>query len=105
MNRAVVDMLLQTGEDAPFGGNTTVVLLPSWPCDTDVDFTLWAPQATAVSVVYAGGKLQSLGVTPPWRAAAVRFGGCVPAGDAAAAVAAAMAAAAAPAAAAAAAAA
>lgn len=74
-------MLLQTGEDG--FGSGTIVLLPAWPCNFDVSFRLHAAQATTVEVVYAGGKLVSLVVDPPSRAAAVRWANCVPQGDAA----------------------
>ena len=73
-------MLLQTGEDG-FGAGT-IVLLPAWPCQYDVSFRLHAAQSTTVEVVYAGGKLQSLDVQPPARAAAVKWANCVPQADA-----------------------
>jgi len=76
-------MLLQTGEDG-FGAGT-IVLLPAWPCENDVSFRLHAAQATTVEVVYTGGKLVSLSVTPPARAGAVKWAACVSAEDAAAA--------------------
>ena len=75
MNRAVQEMLLQSGEDgfeAP-----TIVLFPAWPCDTDVDFKLAAPLSTTVEVSYAAGKLVSLVVTPASRASAVQWANCV----------------------------
>ena len=75
MNRAVQEMLLQSGEDgfeAP-----TIVLFPAWPCDTDVDFKLAAPLSTTVEVSYAAGKLVSLVVTPASRASAVKWANCV----------------------------
>ena len=75
MNRALQDMLIQSGDDG-FDA-TTVVLLPAWPCAWDVSFKLWGPLATSVDVVYAGGKLVSLVVDPPARATAVRFANCV----------------------------
>lgn len=37
MNRALQEMLLQSGED---GLNATIVLLPAWPCTWDVQFKL-----------------------------------------------------------------
>ena len=75
MNRALQEMLLQSGDDgfdAP-----TIVLLPAWPCGWDVAFKLWAPFNTSVEVEYAGGKLVSLNVQPPARAAAVKWATCV----------------------------
>lgn len=73
-------MLLQTGEDGFSAG--TIVLLPAWPCQYNVSFRLHAAQATTVEVVYAGGKLVSLDVSPPARAAAVQWANCVPKADA-----------------------
>lgn len=75
MNRAVQEMLLQSGEDG--FENTTIVLFPSWPCDTDVDFKLAAPLSTTVEVSYAGGKLVSLNVDPASRAPQVKWANCV----------------------------
>ena len=73
--RALQDMLLQSGDDG--FGNATVVLLPAWPCAWDVDAKLWAPGNTTVEISYARGALQSLVVTPPERAAAVKWAACV----------------------------
>ena len=67
-------MLLQGGEDCP---RCSVSLLPAWPCDRDVSFRLWAARNTSISVVFASGKLVSLDVEPPERAADVSFAGCV----------------------------
>lgn len=75
MNRAVQEMLLQSGEDG--FDSTTIVLFPSWPCNTDVDFKFAAPLSTTVEVSYAGGKLVSLVVTPSSRASAVKWANCV----------------------------
>ena len=75
MNRALPEMLLQSGEDG-FDG-TTIVLFPAWPCGWDVQFKLWGPQNTTVEVEYAGGKLVSLAVNPPARAANVKWASCV----------------------------
>ena len=76
MNRALQEMLLQSGDDG-FAG-TTVVLFPAWPCAWDVDFKLHGPLNTTVEVSYAGGTLVSLAVDPPSRAGAVKWAGCVP---------------------------
>ena len=67
-------MLMQGGEDGAAG---TIVLLPAWPCAQDVSFKLWATLNTSVEVVYANGSLDSLVVSPPGRAAAVRWANCV----------------------------
>jgi hypothetical protein len=75
MNRALQDMLIQSGDDG-FQA-TTVVLFPAWPCGWDVSFKLWGPLATSVEVVYAGGKLVSIDVQPPQRAGAVKWANCV----------------------------
>jgi hypothetical protein len=77
LNRALQEMLLQSGDDGY--SNTTIVLFPAWPCAWDVRFKLWGPLNTSVEVAYAGGALQSLVVTPPSRAASVRWAACVPA--------------------------
>jgi hypothetical protein len=73
--RAHQEMLLHSGDDGC--ENTTSVLFPAWPCAWDVSFKLWGPLATSVEVVYAGGKLLSLDVQPPARAAAVKWARCV----------------------------
>jgi len=78
MNRALQEMLLQSGDDgftAP-----SIVLFPAWPCEWDVDFKLHAPLNTTVEVSYAGGRLVSLVVDPLGRASAVKWAGCVPNG-------------------------
>lgn len=77
MNRALIEMLLQSGDDG--FANTTIVLFPAWPCEWDVDFKLWAPLNTSVELSYAGATraLSAFVVTPPSRASAVRFAGCV----------------------------
>lgn len=75
MNRALQEMLIQSGDDG--FTSTTIVLLPAWPCEWDVSFRLWGPLHTAVDVVYAGGKLLSLEVDPPTRRAAVKFARCI----------------------------
>lgn len=79
MARAAQEMLLQSGEDGL--GNATLVLLPAWPCGWDVDAKLWGPGNTSVEVVYAGGKLVSLVVDPPARAADVKWANCVVVGE------------------------
>ena len=75
MNRCLIDMLLQSGEDGL--DNATVVLFPAWPCGWDVQFKLHATQNTTVELSYAGGALRGLVVTPASRAGAVRFANCV----------------------------
>jgi hypothetical protein len=76
MNRALQEMLIQSGED---GLDATVVLFPAWPCSWDVQFKLHGPGNTTVEVEYAAGKLVSLAVDPPARASAVKWASCVPA--------------------------
>ena len=78
MNRALQEMLIQSGEDGFI--STSIVLLPAWPCGWDVNFKLWAPLNTTVEVVYAGGALVSLDVNPPSRKSAVKWANCVPNG-------------------------
>jgi len=73
MNTALHAMLLQNGED---GAKGTIVLLPAWPCQVDVSFKLWGAMNTSVEVVWAGGALVSLTVTPAERASAVVFAPC-----------------------------
>jgi hypothetical protein len=75
MNRCLLDMLLQGGEDG--FENATIVLFPAWPCTWDVDLRLHATQNTTVELSYAGGALRGLVVTPASRAGAVRFANCV----------------------------
>ena len=53
-------MLVQSGDDS--FDNTTIVLLPAWPCHWDVRFKLWAPLNTSVELVYSGGLVRSLHV-------------------------------------------
>ena len=73
--RALQEMVLQGGEDG--FENATIVLLPAWPCEWDLAAKLWAPGNTTVELEYASGALVSLVVTPPQRAAAVKWAGCV----------------------------
>ncbi len=40
-------MQVQSGDDG--FDNTTVVMLPAWPCNWDVSFKLWGPLRTTVS--------------------------------------------------------
>jgi len=54
-----------------------MVVFPAWPCNWDVSFKLWGPLNTSVEVVYAGGALVNMTVTPASRAAAVTFANCV----------------------------
>ncbi len=44
-----------------------IMLLPAWPKDWDVSFKLHAPRQTTVEVVYRGGKIEKLEVSPPER--------------------------------------
>ena len=70
---ALQTMLLQAGGDAA----NSLILFPAWPCNVDVSFKLWGALNTTVDVVFAGGKLVSLNVMPPERAAAVKWANCV----------------------------
>ena len=78
MNTGIHLSLLQSGEDGAAG---TLVLLPAWPCEVSVSFKLWGALNTSVEVVYVGAPVgngtATLVVTPPERAAAVRWAGCV----------------------------
>ena len=80
MNSALNWMLVQPGDDGYT--NSTVVLLPAWPCQFSVKFKLAAPGATVVEVDYEGaatgnGALASLVVTPEGRKSNVVFANCV----------------------------
>lgn len=44
-----------------------ILLLPAWPKDWDVSFKLHAPRRTTVEVVYRGGNIEKLVVSPPGR--------------------------------------
>ena len=57
--------------------DSTIVLLPAWPCAWDVSAKLWAPGNTSVEFSYTGGVLRSLAVEPPARAAAIKWAACV----------------------------
>jgi hypothetical protein len=59
------EMLMQTIGDQ-------IVLFPAWPKEWDVSFKLHAPKNTTVEVVYFGGKLVKLEVTPESRRKDVR---------------------------------
>jgi len=48
-------------------GRSSLLLLPGWPTEWDVDFKLMAPLQTVVEGSYRGGKLVSLVVTPESR--------------------------------------
>ena len=69
------EMLLQSGEDG--FENATIVLLPAWPCNWDVQAKLWAPGNTSVEFSYANHTLLSLAVNPPARAGAVKWAACI----------------------------
>jgi len=84
MNSALNWMLVQPADDGY--DNSTVVLLPGWPCALSVSFKLAAPGATTVEIVYEGaatntstGRLVSLVVTPTSRKSNIVFGSCLPA--------------------------
>ena len=73
-NRALQDMVLQSGEDDY--ARDTIVLLPSWPCAWDVNAKLWAARNTTVEIDWQGGTLKSLVVTPASRGAAIVWANC-----------------------------
>ena len=75
MNRALQEMIIQTGDDG--FSNASIVLFPAWPCHWDLRAKLWAPGPTSVEIDYAGGVLASLVVTPSSREAAVKWASCV----------------------------
>ncbi len=75
MNRCLLDMLLQSGDDG--FSSTTIVLFPAWPCEWDVSAKLWGPLNTTVELEYAGGQLINLVVTPQSRAGNVKWANCV----------------------------
>ena len=52
--------------DNPGTGNK-IYLMPAWPKERDVSFSLQAPLMTTVSVVYSKGNLVELLVTPESR--------------------------------------
>lgn len=57
------EMLLQT-----YGNESrTLLVLPAWPSDWNVDFKLQAPFNTTVEGVVSGGELTQLTVTPEAR--------------------------------------
>ena len=50
-----------------------ILLLPAWPLEWDVEFKLCAPQNTIVEGIVRQGRVQSLTVTPPHRAADIHI--------------------------------
>ena len=65
--RQTIQKMLLTA-DNPGGAGNSIYLLPAWPKDRDVAFSLQAPLQTTVTVEYSGdGKLLSLVVSPPAR--------------------------------------
>ncbi len=62
--RAVQAMLMQADHGK-------IVLFPAWPREWDVAFKLHGPRQTTVECVYRRGKIESLKITPPERAAEV----------------------------------
>ena len=63
--RQTLQKMLLTA-DNPGTGNK-IYLMPAWPKERDVSFSLQAPLMTTVSVVYSKGKLVELLVTPESR--------------------------------------
>ena len=79
MAAAVNYMLLAPGDDAA----GTIALLPAWPCAWAVNFSLWGPLRTRVSLDYAPARgaapaRRVLAVDPPERVASVLWAGCAP---------------------------
>ena len=64
--RQTIQKMLLTA-DNPGGAGNSIYLLPAWPKDRDVAFSLQAPWRTTVTVEYKDGKLLSLVVSPPAR--------------------------------------
>ncbi len=58
---ALQEMLMQNVGDS-------ILLLPCWPKEWDVNFKLHAPKQTTVECVYRNGKIEELKVTPQSRA-------------------------------------
>lgn len=76
MVRALQEMVLQSGDDGY--DNTTLVLLPAWPCAWGLSAKLWGPLNTSVEISYqAGVGLVQFEVSPASRAANVRWAACV----------------------------
>ena len=65
--RALQEMLLQSGDDG--FENATMVLLPAWPCQWDVQAKLWGPGNTSVSAGQLGqwGGAAAQGALSPQR--------------------------------------
>jgi len=72
LNSALQWMLLQSGQ----GKDQSIMLFPAWPCSWDVEFKLRAPENTVVHLIYKGGKVQKLDVTPTSRRNDIRFMNC-----------------------------
>jgi hypothetical protein len=70
-SNALQYMLIQRVDDA----EDSVLLLPTWPCQWDVDFKLSAPRATTVTGSLKNGTL-SYSVVPAARSTAVRAAKC-----------------------------
>jgi alpha-L-fucosidase 2 len=66
-------MLIQRADDA----EDSVLLLPAWPCEWDVNFTVSAPKLTTITGSVKDGVLHYT-VTPSSRASAVVAGSCQP---------------------------
>lgn len=73
MSNALTYMLIQTLDDEA----QSVLLLPAWPCEWDVDFRVHAPRQTVIAGTLKGGQLVGeLEVTPKARRADVRVMAC-----------------------------
>jgi len=70
-SNALTYMLLQAADDA----EQSVLLLPAWPCNWDVAFTLHAPRRTVIRGSLTNGTL-TYSVEPSDRAQAVRATAC-----------------------------
>lgn len=71
MENAVQYMLIQRVDDL----DDSVLLLPTWPCDWDVDFSLHAPRGTTIVGSLKNGQLEYK-VTPQERGAFVKAAQC-----------------------------
>jgi hypothetical protein len=65
--RQTIQKMLVTADNPRRQGNNSIYLLPSWPKDRDVAFSLQVPLQTTVTVEFKDGKITSLVVLPDSR--------------------------------------
>ncbi len=75
MNNALTYMLLLPTDDYSMKTGVSTVVLPSWPCEWDVDFKLHAPGGLVVEGQVVNGNA-SVTVTPPERRNEVTVRAC-----------------------------